>query len=292
MTKILDLIHEAVVNKHRARNEAIKRILTRHKTGVINQSAANQQLKSCGHPGLNMKEDYDVKSDGNQTHVFHDESKIGTITKSIGVSKLTHKEPDSYSGVHHPTGKKFNTGSYSHAMTTLHKLHSSHNRFNESVEDDPHHGFKPDQIIKRKYYGELKDARYLGPHHNKEYAKIISHNGKKITDKWENLVGEEWTPFLADKFKEHSIAKTIAHHKAGRLSKDIAIKHLSSQGLDEKEARARLEECIVSETLPANATSSDFVDDFVRSKNKMFDGDSKKQRIRRALGAYYAKHKK
>jgi hypothetical protein len=229
MSKTLDIIHEAVVNKHRARNEAIKRILTRHKTGIINQSVANQQLKSCGHPGLNMEElipeDYESKTEGKHTHIFHDDVKIGTIT---------HKKPSSYKGVHHPTGKEFNTGSLSHAMSTIHKLHSSHNRFNESVED-PHHGFKPDQMIKRKHEGEIKDARYLGPHHNKEYAKIISHNGKKITDRWENLI---------------------------------------------------------KESLPSTASSSDYVDDFVHSKNKMFKGDSKKQRIRRALGAYYSKHKK
>lgn len=36
-------------------------------------------------------------------------------------------------------------------------------------------------------------------------------------------------------------------------------------------------------------SSSDVIDDFVHSKNKTFAGDSKKQRIRRALGAYYKK---
>lgn len=43
----------------------------------------------------------------------------------------------------------------------------------------------------------------------------------------------------------------------------------------------------VKEDLPKNAKAGDYVDDFVHSKNKMFSGDSKKQRIKRALGAYY-----
>ncbi|MGH7744983.1 MAG: hypothetical protein ACREQ5_09310 [Candidatus Dormibacteria bacterium] len=47
----------------------------------------------------------------------------------------------------------------------------------------------------------------------------------------------------------------------------------------------------ITETLPADATSSDYVNDFVHSKNKMFKGESKAQRIRRALGAYYSQHK-
>jgi hypothetical protein len=46
----------------------------------------------------------------------------------------------------------------------------------------------------------------------------------------------------------------------------------------------------VNEVLSKNASSSEFVDDFVHSKNKMFKGDSKAQRIKRALGAYYGQH--
>jgi hypothetical protein len=46
---------------------------------------------------------------------------------------------------------------------------------------------------------------------------------------------------------------------------------------------------IFNESLPVNASAGDFIDDFVHSKNKKFSGDNTKQRIRRALGAYYAK---
>lgn len=45
----------------------------------------------------------------------------------------------------------------------------------------------------------------------------------------------------------------------------------------------------VYEELGKTAKASDYIDDFVHSKNKMFSGDSKKQRIKRALGAFYAK---
>lgn len=43
--------------------------------------------------------------------------------------------------------------------------------------------------------------------------------------------------------------------------------------------------------LTKDMSSSEVVDDIVHSKNKMFSGDSKRQRIKRALGAYYGMHK-
>ena len=46
----------------------------------------------------------------------------------------------------------------------------------------------------------------------------------------------------------------------------------------------------VKESLSPDAKASDYIHDFVHSKNKKFSGDSKKQRIKRALGAYYAKN--
>lgn len=45
----------------------------------------------------------------------------------------------------------------------------------------------------------------------------------------------------------------------------------------------------LNETLTSSSTASDYIHDFVHSKDKTFAGDSKKERIRRALGAYYAK---
>ena len=45
----------------------------------------------------------------------------------------------------------------------------------------------------------------------------------------------------------------------------------------------------IDETLSKNASSSDYVDDFVHSSNEKFKGKSKAKRINMALGAYYAK---
>ena len=52
-----------------------------------------------------------------------------------------------------------------------------------------------------------------------------------------------------------------------------------------KEGTLSVIKAVIAEKADASAT----IHDFVHSDNKMFDGDSKKQRIHRALGAYYAK---
>jgi ribosomal protein S16 len=48
----------------------------------------------------------------------------------------------------------------------------------------------------------------------------------------------------------------------------------------------------IDEVLTKSTSAAETIDDFVHSKNKMFKGDSKKQRIKRALGAWYGKHRK
>jgi len=47
----------------------------------------------------------------------------------------------------------------------------------------------------------------------------------------------------------------------------------------------------LNEVLTKKTPVSNVIDGFVHSKNKMFKGDSKNQRIKRALGAYYSIHK-
>lgn len=48
----------------------------------------------------------------------------------------------------------------------------------------------------------------------------------------------------------------------------------------------------VKEELPADATASDWIEDFVHSKNPKFEGKSEKERTRMALAAYYASRQK
>ncbi len=53
-----------------------------------------------------------------------------------------------------------------------------------------------------------------------------------------------------------------------------------------------VKEEVVTEKLAPNASASDYIEDFVKSDDPMFAGDSKKQRIKRALGAFYSSRRK
>ena len=58
--------------------------------------------------------------------------------------------------------------------------------------------------------------------------------------------------------------------------------------MNSKGARVMTKEEQVDEVLGKGATAADYIHDFVNSKNPKFDGKSKKERIRMALGAAYA----
>jgi len=66
-------------------------------------------------------------------------------------------------------------------------------------------------------------------------------------------------------------------------------KYINIHEISKGTPKALASEEIIKETLSSKASSSDYIDDFVHSDNKMFSGDSKQKRIRRALGAYYGK---
>lgn len=53
--------------------------------------------------------------------------------------------------------------------------------------------------------------------------------------------------------------------------------------------RKNMESIELDEVLTKDTTAGETIHDFVHSNNKMFNGDSKAQRIKRALGAYYKK---
>lgn len=74
------------------------------------------------------------------------------------------------------------------------------------------------------------------------------------------------------KKREKKTAKPIPHE-------DIGDPNQKGFALESEE--------IIVETLPANASVKTYIDDFIASRNKKFSGDSKRQRIRRAIGAWY-----
>ena len=101
--------------------------------------------------------------------------------------------------------------------------------------------------------------------------KSTKKPAEKSADPWE---GSATTP---PKAKAKPAAKPKAKKKTGKLDSILADIRKEEVDLDEK----------INVGADAGATISDFV----HSKSKTFKGDSKKQRISRALGAYYAAKK-
>jgi uncharacterized protein (UPF0297 family) len=76
----------------------------------------------------------------------------------------------------------------------------------------------------------------------------------------------------------------VARRKAARAKK-------AGPQLPSFVASVRKEETELDEKIDVGANVSKTISDFVHSKSKTFKGDTKKQRIKRALGAYYAAQK-
>jgi hypothetical protein len=79
---------------------------------------------------------------------------------------------------------------------------------------------------------------------------------------------------LAEKKPEEEKPKKQKKQKVPAVAKLRLIKAIIGTQIEKK--------------LPANASVDEYIHDFVHSSNKKFEGDSKQQRIKRALGAYYS----
>jgi hypothetical protein len=89
--------------------------------------------------------------------------------------------------------------------------------------------------------------------------------------------------------KESKWTKTkFIRDKTGKVTK-YQDSHVSNQ--NDRRARIENEEFELDEKIDVGADAGATISDFVHSKSKTFKGDSKKQRIKRALGAYYAAQK-
>lgn len=100
------------------------------------------------------------------------------------------------------------------------------------------------------------------------HAAAAHQSGKKIQEESHGLGGKS-DPFRAAR----------EHIQLNKAAADLLRK------------KAEKKTSPVKEDLGPNTTASDYIHDFVHSKNKKFKGDSKAQRIRRALGAYYGSKK-
>ena len=92
---------------------------------------------------------------------------------------------------------------------------------------------------------------------------------------------------LESRFKELENRDRGEKKSKTKLEKDYG---LSSDGKYRRRSKVK-EEVELGEKIDVGADAGTTISDFVHSKSKTFKGDSKKQRIKRALGAYYAAQK-
>jgi hypothetical protein len=92
---------------------------------------------------------------------------------------------------------------------------------------------------------------------------------------------------LESRFKELENKDRGEKKSKTKLEKDYK---LSSDGKYRRRSKVK-EEVELGEKIDVGADAGTTISDFVHSKSKTFKGDSKKQRIKRALGAYYAAQK-
>ena len=92
---------------------------------------------------------------------------------------------------------------------------------------------------------------------------------------------------LESRFKELENQDRGEKKSKTKLEKDYK---LSSDGKYRRRSKVK-EEVELDEKIDVGADAGATISDFVHSKSKTFKGDSKKQRIKRALGAYYAAQK-
>ena len=71
------------------------------------------------------------------------------------------------------------------------------------------------------------------------------------------------------------------------LYREFIFKQMNEQILDEEERQLEEE---INEVIKKSAPAGSWISDFVHSDNPKFKGKSKKERMKMALGAYYAAH--
>lgn len=119
-------------------------------------------------------------------------------------------------------------------------------------------------------------------------AEKIANLYPRISDSTKRRALER--EYAAHMFAHHE-AMMINHTLAGRDSEarresNLAKQHMDKAGLSS--IRESMEE--LSEKLSPKMTAAEIIDDFVHSDDPKFDGKSKEERIKMALGAYYGMH--
>lgn len=171
----------------------------------------------------------------------------------------------------------------------------------ESQKADPgkRHGYREGEDVKA--YEETihekgmecnkSSAKIYCPVHGKE--ECSSEKNKEVEDK---SLDEAETKFVIKHKKTRQVLSTHSKYDDAKDEHNGISKDRDDYGIfkqTKKDAalanRNTMREETIDEVLTAKDSASEWISDFVKSDNPKFAGKSKKERIKQALAAYYAK---
>ena len=148
----------------------------------------------------------------------------------------------------------------------------------------------------KKYQDAIKEEEQLDELSDKLKADYREKATADIKNKFDSAMDSER---MGDSKTTNKLLKKIASRKVNiKKSMNESMKCESCGAMYEGEScgcggKKKLllgGKKSLKEVLTKKTPASEVISDFVHSKNKTFSGDSKKQRINRALGAYYGMH--
>lgn len=115
---------------------------------------------------------------------------------------------------------------------------------------------------------------------------MLAKDADKMQSAFQAAVAEKISTKLDDMRMNlaQSMFKTPQEPEAQQNLDPVVEEEIDFDSIDQ------LTEEQLDEILTKKTPASEYISDFVKSDNPKFEGKSKKERIRMALGAYYAKH--
>ena len=115
---------------------------------------------------------------------------------------------------------------------------------------------------------------------------MLAKDADKMQSAFQAAVAEKISTKLDDMRMNlaQSMFKTPQEPEAQQNLDPVVEEEIDLDNIDQ------LTEEQLDEILTKKTPASEYISDFVKSDNPKFEGKSKKERIRMALGAYYAKH--
>jgi hypothetical protein len=173
-------------------------------------------------------------------------------------------------------GQAYNAASGDNKMAAADKAYSSaHATVKKHAADHLKDVKNPNKMV--THYLDSKLGRHL--HGNENDAGYVKKDFGRFKKTYKPEMHEEVDQGDKPPFAGPYDKKEDQKAKDKNVAKNAARKSMKQMTKEE----------VIDEVLTKSTSAGETIDDFVHSKNKMFSGDSKKQRIKRALGAYYSK---